>query len=504
MISQAPIRDIVIVGGGTAGWMAAAAISKVMGTQRYSITLVESDLIGTVGVGEATIPPIQLFNQVLGLDENEFIRETNATFKLGIEFVNWRHPGHVYQHPFGLMGADFGEGINFAHYWLRWVKAGGDPDNLRFIAEAEAARQNKFTRTPPSATLPKINYAFHFDASLYAAYLRRLSEKRGVTRIEGQVVSVAQDGESGFIQSVTLKDGRTVRGDFFLDCSGFRGLLIEETLHAGYEDWGRWLPVNRASAVQCARVEDPIPLTRATAHEAGWQWRIPLQHRTGAGYVFCNEFVGEDEATRLMLSRLDGAPLHDPKILRFVTGRRKTTWSKNCVALGLASGFLEPLESTSIHLIQAVISRLLAMFPKNGFDPVMMGRFNWETERDFKAVRDFIIGHYKVTDREDTPFWAYCKNMSIPDSLADKLSLFRSRGEVLVENHDLFKEVNWFAVLYGQGLTPDDYHPLADVMAEDDLKLRLSQIRNAIQERVRGMPSHQQFIERNCAAAPVG
>ncbi|MDB5430032.1 MAG: tryptophan 7-halogenase [Caulobacter sp.] len=496
------IRNIVIVGGGTAGWMAAAALSKVMGTQRYSITLIESDMIGTVGVGEATIPIIQLFNSVLGIDENEFVRETNATFKLGIEFRDWGRIGHRYLHPFGLMGVDAG-GINFSHYWLRWVKAGGDPDNLKFSAEAQAALAGRFMRTPEAkpANLPKINYAFHFDASLYGAYLRRYAEKRGVVRTEGQVTSVAQDPQSGFITSVTLKDGREVRGDFFIDCSGFRGLLIEETLHAGYDDWSRWLPVNRAAAMPCARVEEPVPLTRSTAREAGWQWRIALQNRTGNGYVFCNDFIGEDEAATLLTQRLDGAALADPRILKFVTGQRKASWVKNCLALGLSSGFLEPLESTSIHMVQVGISKLLAMFPKNGVDPLMVARFNREMSQDYASIRDFIIAHYKVTEREDTPFWAYCKNMSVPDSLADRLELFKSRGEVFVENHELFKEVNWFAILYGQGIMPDDYHPMADVVAEDELKLRLSAIRGGIVERVRGMPTHQDFIERNCASA---
>ena len=501
-----PIRDIVIVGGGTAGWMAAAALSKVMGSQRYSITLIESDQIGTVGVGEATIPIISLFNSVLGVDEDEFVRETNATFKLGIEFADWRRPGHRYMHPFGQLGGDFG-GVSFSHYWLRWMKAGGDPDPLLFSAEAQAAYRGRFQRTPnlKPAHLPKIHYAFHFDASLYAAYLRRFAEKRGVKRIQGEVVAVRQDGESGFIESVTLKDGRSVRGDFFLDCSGFRGLLIEETLKAGYDDWSQWLPVNRAAAMPCERVGEPTPYTRATAREAGWQWRIPLQHRTGNGYVFCNEFLHEDEAARLLASRLDGPALAEPRILKFVTGRRKASWVKNCVALGLSSGFLEPLESTSIHLIQTAISKLLAMFPKIGFDPVVIARFNLEMGRDYASIRDFIIAHYKVTEREDTAFWRYCKAMSVPDSLNDKLELFRTRGEVLAENHELFKEVNWFAVLYGQGLVPDNHHPVADVIAEDDLRLRFSQIRRAIQERVDGMPSQQAFIDQNCRSptAPV-
>ena len=495
------VRDVVIVGGGTAGWITAAALAKVIGTETHSITLIESDLIGTVGVGEATIPPITLFNRLLGFDEDEFIRETNATFKLGIEFVDWRKPGHSYIHPFGLFGVDVG-GVAFAQYWLRWVADGGDPDNHRFCVEALAAREGKFTRTPEvkAGRLPKINYAFHFDASLYAAYLRRYAENRGVVRTEGQIVDVRQHPESGHIEAVTLKDGRTVRGDFFIDCSGFRGLLIEETLHAGYEDWSRWLPANRAAAMPCARVEDPVPMTRSTLREAGWQWRIPLQHRTGNGYVFSSEFIGEDEAADLLSKRLDGPALADPRILRFVTGRRKVSWSKNCVALGLASGFLEPLESTSIHLVQRGIEKLLAMFPKDGFDERLIARYNDHMQLDYERIRDFIIAHYKVIEHEDTPMWRYCKHMSIPDSLEAKLHWFRTRGEVYPEPTELFQEMNWFAVLYGQGMRPKGYHPVADSLAEDELKLHLSNVHGAIQERLKSMPSHQAFIARNCAA----
>jgi tryptophan halogenase len=363
------IRDIVIVGGGTAGWMAAAALAKVVGTQAYNITLVESEEIGIVGVGEATIPPITLYNKLLGIDEDEFVRETHATFKLGIEFIDWRRIGHRYMHHFGLFGADM-NGIPFSHYWLRSVREGGDPDNHHFNAEAEAARLNRFARTRDAAptVMPSIHYAFQFDAARYAAYLRRYAEKLGVVRAEGRIVRVDQNSESGFIESVELSDGRAVAGDFFLDCSGFRGLLIEQALGAGYDDWGHWLPCNRAAAVPSARAEDPIPYTRAIAREAGWQWRIPLQHRTGNGYVFSDAFIGEDEAIAALMGRLDGPPQAEPRIIRFVAGRRRKGWIKNCVALGLASGFLEPLESTSIHLIQAGISKILSSFPDGSFD----------------------------------------------------------------------------------------------------------------------------------------
>ena len=502
-MSASRIRDIVIVGGGTAGWMAAAALSKVMGTQAYTITLVESELIGTVGVGEATIPMITMFNNVLGIDEDEFIRETNATFKLGIEFAGWRREGHSYFHPFGQFGVDM-DGISFNHYWLRLMQSGGGTDYGRFNAETEAARQKRFGRTGQErqGALPNINYAFQFDASLYAAYLRRFSEKRGARRVEGQVVDVARNGETGLIERLTLKDGQVIKGDLFIDCSGFRGLLIEETMKAGYEDWSHWLPVNRAAAVPCARVEEPIPYTRSTAREAGWQWRIPLQHRTGNGYVFCNDFISEDEAARLLLTRLDGEAQAEPRILRFVTGRRRKSWIGNCVALGLASGFMEPLESTSIHLVQVGISKLLAMFPQGGFSQPILDRYNAEMEADYINIRDFLIAHYKITEREDTPFWAYCKNMSIPDSLATRLEIFRTRGEAMIVHHELFKEQSWFAVLVGQGLMPVDYHPVADLLSEDELKLRLAKIRTGVQDRVAGLPSHQKFLD-SCGQARV-
>jgi tryptophan halogenase len=491
------IRSIVIVGGGTAGWMTAAALAKVAGTQTHSITLVESDEIGTIGVGEATIPPILVFNKLLGIDEDEFVRETHATFKLGIEFVDWRRLGHRYFHHFGLFGADLKDSVSFSNYWLRWVKEGGNPDNILFSAEGEAARLGRFARTPPTGgALPNINYAFQFDASRYAAFLRRFAEARGVAREQGRIVQVYRNGESGFIEAVELGDGRRVEGDFFIDCSGFRGLLIEDALETGFEDWSRWLPTNRAAAVPCARVEDPVPWTRSTARKAGWQWRIPLQHRTGNGYVFADSFISEEEAVRDLLAGLDGAPQAEPRILRFVAGRRKRSFVKNCLAIGLSSGFLEPLESTSIHLIQIAISKLLDYFPDRDFHSAILGRFNGEMDLLYETIRDFLIAHYTRTDRDDSEFWRYCRNMDVPDSVRIKFDLFRRRGEVLAEGHDVFRETSWFAVLYGQGLRPEGYHPLADSMSSDDLRLTIAQIRAAIQKRVEGLPPHQAFLER--------
>jgi tryptophan halogenase len=485
--------------------MAAAALGKVIGTHNHSITLVESEEIGTVGVGEATIPPIMQFNAILGIDEDEFVRETNATFKLGIDFVDWRKIGSSYFHPFGLFGAAIKGGVGFMNYWLRWMHSGGDPDCARFIAEAEAARVGRFGRTGSSADgqLPRINYAYQFDAATYAAYLRRFSERRGVVRREGRIVGFDQNSETGYIQAVKLADGTRIAGDFFIDCSGFRGLLIEGAFAAGFDDWSRWLPNNRAAAVPCERVEEPTPFTRSTAREAGWQWRIPLQHRTGNGYVFCDAYVSEDEAARRLLERLDGKPLADPKILRFTAGKRRLGWAKNCLAVGLSSGFLEPLESTSIHLIQVAIMKLLELFPHREVNPVLVDQYNREMDILYDHIRDFIIAHYKVTERDDTPFWQYCRNMEIPDSLAAKLALFQERGEAHMVPGDLFSETSWFAVLYGQGITPESYHPIADTMPEDELQLTIARIRNAIKQRVETLPSHDAFIQSCCAARPA-
>lgn len=498
---ETTVKNIVIVGGGTAGWMTAACFSKALGAQNYNITLIESEEIGTVGVGEATIPPIIRYNSFLNIDENEFIRETNATFKLGIEFVNWRRKGHSYFHPFGLFGAEF-EGFGFQHYWLRdyLQRGGGNIDLGRYNAETEAAMQGRFGRTRPEPNKPDINYAFQFDAALYAKFLRKYAEKRGVVRQEGKIVKVHQNAETGYITSVQLSDDRLVPGDLFVDCSGFRGLLIEETLKCGYTDWSHWLPVNRAAAVPCERAEVLTPYTRATAQENGWQWRIPLQHRTGNGYVFCNQYISEDEAAATLLTRLDGKPLADPKILRFVTGHRKKFWEKNVVALGLASGFLEPLESTSIHLVQAGMFKLLSLFPKKGFNPHVVAQYNRETEFDYNNVKDFIIAHYKVTERDDTPFWQHVKNMSIPDSLQARLDVFRTQGQALSKEPELFREPSWLAVLVGQGFVPEDYHPVADAMDEDDLRLHLGKFRTSVVERVKTLPLHEDYIRKHCAS----
>jgi tryptophan halogenase len=496
------IRSVVICGGGTAGWMAAAAMARMLGQSDVIVTLVESDEIGTIGVGEATIPPILQFNALLGIDEDEFVRATNATFKLGIEFRDWRRLGHAYIHPFGLFGADMHE-IAFLNYWLRWRAEGDGPDDgaAAFNTEILAAHAGRFARNVPGprGPGPKINYAFQFDASAYAAFLRRYAEAQGAVRIEGRIDQVGQDSQSGFITHITLADGSRIDGDLFIDCTGFRGLLIEQTLGAGYDDWSRWLPANRAAAVPSESDGVPEPLTRSTAREAGWQWHIPLQHRTGNGYVFCDAFVSEDEAVARLSGLLRGAAIADPRVLRFVTGKRKKSWVKNCVAIGLSSGFLEPLESTSIHMIQHAITKLLSLFPTRACDPAIADRFNDSIDDVVTGARDFLIAHYKLTERDDTEFWRHCAAMPIPDSLAAVFHTFRTRGEALTKSSDLFKDVSWFAVLYGQGLIPTGHHPFADAMSREELHANMAAIKAVVASRVSSLPTHREFLERIAA-----
>ncbi len=500
-MTQQGIRRVVIAGGGTAGWMAAAALAKSLGTQTYRITLIESDEIGTVGVGEATIPSIKMFNDVLGIDEAVFMRETCATFKLGIAFAGWRTPDSAYFHPFGSFGLDM-DGIPFTHYWLRQRQGGAFPDIGVFNAETEAARARRFgwPGQAPGALVPPINYAYHFDAGLYAAFLRRMSQGLGVARREGRIVEARQDAESGDIVSLVLADGQEVHGDLFIDCSGFRALLIGETLKAEFEDWSHWLPVNRALALPSKLSERPVPYTRSTAREAGWQWRIPLQHRTGNGYVFCDAYCSEDEAAATLTGNLDGDALASPRPLKFTTGHRRQYWKNNVVAVGLASGFLEPLESTSIHLIQTSITQLITVFPKAGIHAGVVRAYNAHMDRAYRNIRDFIIAHYKVTAREDTPFWRYCKHMDVPGTLAERLDIFANQGNAMVRQEELFRESSWFAVLAGQGLVPQGYHPVADRLSVDQLRQRLTRIQHSVRDSVSGLPDHADFIARYCAA----
>lgn len=495
------IRSIVIVGGGTAGWMTAAALSKVLGPNYAKITLIESDDIGIVGVGEATIPQIATYNRMLGIDEDEFVRKTKGSFKLGIEFVNWGRLGHRYFHPFGHYGINM-EGLSFHAFWLRSRMGGQGFDLDDFSLNATASRKNKFMRpiNAGKSPLSEIAYAFHFDAGLYSRYLREISEKRGVIRHEGMVTQVNQHAENGFIESVDLKDGSRVEGELFIDCSGFRGLLIEQTLKTGFIDWSHWLPCNRAMVVPCSSVEGFTPYTRSTAHGAGWQWRIPLQHRTGNGYVYCNDYISDDEATATLLENLDGEALAEPRQVRFTTGHRRQYWNKNCVAIGLSSGFMEPLESTSIWMIQSGISRLLANFPDRSFASIDRDRYNRVLIEETEWIRDFLILHYNATDRDDTEFWNYCRTMDIPPRLREKMDVFANSGRTFREGEELFNDTSWFAVLHGQCVKPKRYDPVAEMMSLEETNERLVQIRQTILNSVDYMPGHREFITKNCAA----
>jgi len=494
------IRSIAIVGGGTAGWMAAATCARKFHDGSCRITLIESAEIGTVGVGEATIPPIRLFNQALGIDEAEFMRATQGTFKLGIEFVDWSRVGHRYMHPFGIPGLTADTTVH-----QRWLQLRTEQDTGAFedySLNALIARRDRMAR--PGANAGPIwgqySFAYHFDASLYAAFLRRYSETRGVQRIDGKVIDVALRASDGFIESVRLEDGRCVEADLYIDCSGFRGLLIEQALQTGYEDWTHWLPCDRAVAVPCESAGALTPYTRSTARTAGWQWRIPLQHRIGNGYVFCSHHLGDDEAAQTLLANLDGKALAAPRVLRFTTGRRKQIWNRNCVALGLASGFLEPLESTSIHLIQKGLTHLFNLFPDRSFSRVLIDEFNRLALADYEHIRDFLVLHYKATSRDDSPLWKYCRAMSIPASLAHRLEHFRNSGRVLRYPADLFAQPNWLAVLLGQEIFPENGDPLVLRHGVEPLRAELAQIRARLENAARGAPTHEEFIARHCRA----
>ena len=494
------INKVIIVGGGTAGWMAAAALSKVLGSL-VEITLIESEQIGTVGVGEATIPSIRLFNNLLGLNENEFLKKTNGTIKLGIEFNNWNKQGDSYLHAFGSLGLDLGM-VKFFQYWVRQQKSGKRDSLWDYSLNSAAAMANRFQPLDriEGTPLGGLTYAFHFDAGLYAKFLREFAERNGVRRLEGKVVDASLNSDSGFIDSVKLENGSELCGELFIDCSGFRGLLIEQALNTGYTDWTHWLPCDRAIAVPCESADVLLPYTKSTAREAGWQWRIPLQHRIGNGYVYCSSFLSDAQAQQTLLANLDGKPTADPKTLRFVTGMRKKAWSKNCVALGLSSGFMEPLESTSIHLIQSGISRLLNLFPDRGFSQIDIDEFNRQSQFEFERIRDFLILHYKATSRSDSEFWKYCRNMSIPDSLQQRIDLFKSHGRVFRDNDELFTDVAWLQVLTGQGVEPDGYHPIADAVSDQQLDKFMADLKIIMQREAGKMTTHQAYINAHCAA----
>jgi tryptophan halogenase len=489
------VSRIVIIGGGTAGWMTAAALAQAVDLRRCSIVLIESDDIGTIGVGEATIPTIHWFNQVVGLNEKDFMRETKATFKLGIEFQNWTKPNHTYFHPFGRYGFA-GDGVSFQHRWLR-ARLEGLEDNFEdYSLNTVAARSGKFEfpAADPRSILSTLGYAYHFDASLYARYLRTRSELKGVKRHEGIVKKIDQHPETGFVTAVRTNRDEVIEGDLFIDCSGLRALLIEGVLKAGFDDWSEWLPCDRALAVPSERVGPPVPHTRSTAREAGWQWRIPLQHRTGNGYVYCSRFISDDEAAAVLLNNLDGPALAAPRLISFKAGRRRKAWIKNVIAIGLSSGFLEPLESTSIHSIQSGIAKLLSLFPNRDCDTYISEQYNRGISEEFEGIRDFLTLHYHSTENRSDPLWAHCRAMRLPDSLIHKEEHFSRSGRIVLGSDELFKDSSWFAVLTGQGHRPKDYNPLIDAINSEENRTYLRRIKETIRTTASKMPEHLSFL----------
>lgn len=491
------IKKVVILGGGTAGWISAALIKKLL-TSSVEVELVESDVIGTIGVGEATIPPIRLLNNVLGINEAEFIKATKATIKLAIKFENWKQQDHSYYHTFGAAG----KSLAFCHFHHLLKKTGqleDDSQLWQYDLNYLCAQAGKFAPINAKDSILELPYAYHFDAGLYAKFLSTFSQKMGVVRTEGMVDSVEQCNDSGFIQALILKGGKKVEGDLFIDCSGFKGLLIQEKLKTGFEDWSQWLQCDRAIAVPSERFEKTLPYTRSIAHSAGWQWRIPLQHRNGNGIVYSSAHYNEQQATDILMANLDSLPLADPKVIKFQTGRRYKQWNKNVVAIGLSSGFLEPLESTSIHLIQSAVVRLVHLFPHNGINSNLVNEYNKQSEVEFEQIRDFLILHYHATQRTDSRFWQDMRHMEIPDSLKHKIELFKESGRLFKEQDDLFLESSWLQVLVGQGIIPKDYHPIANSMSESHIIETLAKIKKIKQEPIDKLPSHDEFIKSICA-----
>ena len=500
--TERPIRSIVVVGGGTAGWMSASSIAKSFG-RAIDVTLVESEEIGIIGVGEATIPALSQFNRLLEIDEAEFVRQTQGSFKLGIQFNDWGKIGDSYIHGFGSIGRDLGL-MPFHQYWLKARAAGKAKDIGHYSLNTIAAPLGKFMSppidAPPNSPLAEIAYAYHFDAVLYARFLRQFAEARGAKRIEGKVVEVNQRAEDGFVESIKLESGQVIKGDLFLDCTGFRALLIGGTLGVGFEDWTHWLPCDRALVVPCEKVGPPTPYTRSTAHGAGWQFRIPLQHRTGNGYVHSSQFTNDEAAADVLLGNLDGPARGDPRLLKFTSGKRRKLWDRNVIAVGLAGGFLEPLESTAIYLIQSGINRLMNLFPTADCDPVLQDVYNQQTQFESERIRDFLILHYHATARDDSEFWNDVRTMSVPDSLKSVMELFATNGQFFRNGDELFTLISWVQVMLGQGIHPRAYHPAVDWVANEDVLALVDHVEKVLESNVRLMPRHEDFIQRCCAA----
>lgn len=494
-MTERRLNRIVIAGGGTAGWMAAAAIARTLG-RTVELTLVESDAIGTIGVGESTIPPLVNYNRLLGINEAEFMRATQATFKLGILFDHWKEPGHRYFHSFGLTGKDHWS-AGFQHFWLHARSKGHDLPYDDYCLELTAALQNKFAHLPND----RMNYAYQLDSGLYARFLRQMAEGDGTRRVEGRIARVELNGESGDIAALHLDNGTVIEGDLFLDCTGFRALLIDGALHAGFDDWTHWLPCDSAIAVQTPNVRPPAPYTRAMAHDAGWQWRIPLQHRSGNGIVYCSRYLSHDAALDRLLGNIEGEPLTQPNKLRFAAGARRRQWHRNCIAIGLSGGFMEPLESTAIHLIQRAVLRLIRMLPLNQVSARDIAEFNDQQMQDMVQIRDFLVLHYKATDRRDSPFWRQCADMEVPDTLTQKIELFRETGRVFRRNEELFAENSWVQVMMGQGIEPQAWHPIAEKLRDEELARLLSTIREDVARTVASLPEHAAYVAQYCGAA---
>jgi tryptophan halogenase len=493
MTSDYRKRRIVVAGGGTAGWMAAAALARTMG-DAIELTLVESEAIGTIGVGESTIPPLVNYNRLLGIGEADFMQATQATFKLGIEFENWKVQGEKYFHSFGLTGRDHWS-AGFQHFWMHGLTRGHAQSYDDYCLEVKAAYAGRFAHLPEN----RMNYAYQLDSALYAVFLRKLAEADGARRVEGKIAEVELHGDTGHIAALLLESGQRIEGDLFLDCTGFRALLIEGALHVGHDDWTHYLPCDAAIAVQTASVRPPVPYTRAIAHDAGWQWRIPLQHRQGNGIVYCSRYLDRDAALDRLLSSVEGERVTEPNFIRFTTGARRKQWYRNCIAIGLSGGFMEPLESTSIHLIQRAILRLIRMLPMGDVSARDVAEFNDQQHTDMLQVRDFLILHYKATQRRDSPFWRQCGDMDIPESLTQKIELFRETGRVFRKNEELFAENSWVQVMMGQGIMPRAYHPVATKLSDEELDHLLGGLRESVARTVTGLPEHHAYVARYCA-----
>ena len=494
------IKKIIILGGGSAGWMTAAALGKISKATNLNIQLIESADIGTIGVGEATLTALRQFNSLLGIDENEFIKATKGTFKLGIKFVNWGKVGSEYHHAFGQSGTRIGE-AKFYQYWLKLNVLGKAEKYDNYTLNALAAEQKRFMRAFDAGNSPLsgLDHGFHIDASLYAQYLRTLAENWGVVRTEGKVEQVTQH-DNGFIKSLILADGSEHHADFFIDCSGFRALLIGETLKTEFEDWSHWLPCDRAITVATKKVEEPWPYTQSTAHSAGWQWRIPLQHRVGNGHVYSSKYMSDEQAKKILLENVEGELLSEPTLIKFKAGYRKQSWHKNCLAIGLSSGFIEPLESTSLHFVQSAIEQLFKFFPTLAFEQEDINEYNQQTNYKIESVRNLLITHYHVTSRDDSDFWRYCRTMAVPPEVSQKINQFSYNGRIIRFNDNMYENTSWFQIMNGQGLTPKTYDPLVDLLPEAVIERQMNNVLDVVKKSADYMPTHQAFIEENCLA----